>query len=127
MDLKTEKDVESLLCDCVRALGCEAHKMVSDPVRGGTPGLPDRLVIMADWHVLWVECKSPKALARYLKKRDAFLRDGNTDGCSRTEVRQFTQQQKLMDAGHEVMIVGNEDGIAEVQSTIAEFYEDIWR
>jgi len=101
-----EKDIEGYLRDEAQRMGWGIHKNISDPRKGGTPGLPDDVITLPSARVAWVECKAPDKLASYLKKRERFLEEGDTTGCSRTEVRQFQEQQKLEDQDQDVSVVG---------------------
>lgn len=121
-DKVLEKDIEGYLRDECRSRGMDIHKNISDPRRGGTPGLPDNTVILADMRVAWVEVKRPGTIARYLKKRDAYYKDGDTTGCSKTEIRQFREQMKLDDRGQRVFIVGTFRDVDECVSYMETFY-----
>ncbi len=101
-----EAAVQSRLRDKVMSLGFGCHKMISDPKRGGTPGMPDTLVVLSHRKVEWVECKRPETVERYRAKRSRFFETGNTQGCSKTEIRQFREQQKLRDLNQVVSILG---------------------
>lgn len=106
-----EKDVEGYLRDEVRSQGWDIHKNISDPVKGGTPGFPDDTIILPYPTVLFVECKQPKTLVPYLKKRERFFETGDTTGCSKTEVRQFREQQRIERKGHDVYVIGTYDDV----------------
>ena len=109
-----EKDIEAYLKDRVREMGWGIHKNISDPRRGGTPGMPDDTIILADREVAWVECKNPQTIGPYLVKRAAYLLSGTLKGCSKTEVNQFREQEKLIDLKHRVHVVGTHAQVSEV-------------
>lgn len=118
-----EKDVEGYLRSKVMAQGWDIHKNISDPIKGGTPGFPDDTVILPYPTVLFVECKQPKTVGPYLKKRAKFVETGDTTGCSRTEVRQFREQLRLERKGHDVFVVGTYeevDGFITLTRTLYE-------
>lgn len=109
-----EKDVEGYLRDEVRSHGWDIHKNISDPKRGGTPGFPDDTIIMRHPYVHFVECKNPQTVGPYLRKRERFMAGGDTTGCSRTEVRQFQEQERLLDKGHVTHIVGTYEEVDDM-------------
>lgn len=92
-------------------MGGDCHKMIADPRRGGTPGLPDSLILLGGAIMIWVECKRPDTVERYRRKREIFFNQGSTRGCSKTEIRQFREQDRLMDKGFEVSIIGTYDEV----------------
>lgn len=109
-----EKDVEAYLRDEVRSRGGVAHKNISDPRRGGTPGRPDQECVFS-WPVLvQVECKAPDTVSRYLVKKRIFEEQGSTKGCSKTEIRQFREQRRLQDLGWWVAVVGTYPEVDEL-------------
>lgn len=106
-----EKDIEDYLRDEVKRRGWDIHKNISDPRRGGTPGFPDETVILQFPNVLFVECKQPKTIVPYMNKRRRYFDTGDTKGCSKTDVRQFREHQRLIDLGHSVYVVGTYDEV----------------
>lgn len=118
-----EKDVEGYLRDQVRSLGWGIHKNVSDPIKGGTPGFPDDTVIFEYPYVAFVECKQPKTIGPYLKKRERYYESGDTTGCSKTDIRQFREQQRLLDQGHETHIVGTYEEVDGFIALMRALYE----
>lgn len=83
----TEKDIESYLRDVVRKIGGKAYKFVSP----GNPGVPDRIVILPDGRILFVELKAPGKVSTPLQllKQTELIRMGCTvypDIRSKTEV-----------------------------------------
>lgn len=118
-----EKDVEGYLRDEAHARGWHIRKNVSDPVKGGTPGFPDDTITMRFPYSVNVECKSPKTIGPYLKKRARFEQDGDTTGCSKTEIRQFREQQKLEDLDHPVYIVGTFEEVDDLMAILEMTYE----
>lgn len=117
-----EKDIEGYLRDLARSAGIGVHKQISDPRRGGTPGMPDQLLILPDAHVWWAEVKRPGTVDRYLKKQAAYFANGEVEGCSKTEIRQFREQQKLLDSRHGVTIVGTYEHADELISMLEAIY-----
>lgn len=82
MELLTrEREVEAYLRRKVEDLGLDCKKFVPDQ----DPGMPDRVILLPDRQVLWVETKRPK-------------------GGRVAEIQRF-RHRKLRDAGHEVVIV----------------------
>ena len=58
-----EKEIEQKLVKAVRAAGGMCPKLVSP----GTNGMPDRLVLMPDGHIAFVEVKAPGKVPRPLQ------------------------------------------------------------
>jgi len=113
-----EKDVEAYLRDRVLAIGCGCHKYINDARRGGTPGFPDRIVILPDGYApYYVEVKRPDTVGRYRTKRARYFESGDTTGCSKTEIRQFREQRKLLDLGQMVRVAGT---FTEVDALVAD-------
>lgn len=108
-----EKDVQAAIRDGVLRLGYGTRKYFSDVRRGGTPGTPDIIVELRDQVVIWIECKQPATVNKYRAKHDAFMKEGTTKGCSPTEIRQFREQQKLLDLNHDVRIIGTLEEVEE--------------
>ena len=124
MDRKVlEKDVEGYLRDEVKLHGWDIHKNISDPVKGGTPGFPDDTIIMKFPYVAFVECKQPKTVGPYRKKRERFMTDGDVTGCSKTEVRQFREQDRLERKGHQTHIVGTYEEVDDLIDFLECLYE----
>lgn len=118
-----EKEIEGYLRDEVQSRGWLIRKNISDPRRGGTPGFPDDTIIMRFPYSVNVECKRPDSVERYRKKKRIFEETGDTTGCSRTEVRQFREQQKLEDLGHPAYIVGTHDEVDDLIDLLEMTYE----
>ena len=76
-----EREVEHHLIEVLEKIGLRCDKFVPDQL----PGMPDRIVLLPDRRVIWVETKKPKGgrVAELQKYRHAMLRK----------------------AGHEVIIV----------------------
>jgi hypothetical protein len=74
--LRLERDVEDHLRSCVRSLGGEAYKFVS-PQRCN---VPDRIIVVPDVEVFFVECKKPGEGATAAQKRehDRLIAKGKT-------------------------------------------------
>lgn len=117
-----EKDVEGYLRDQVKAIGVDCHKYINDPRRGGTPGLPDDILVLPDMRMIWAEVKRPDTIQRYLRKRTAYMHTGDVTGCSATEIRQFREQQKLMDRGHTVKVIGTYQDVDDLIEFMELFY-----
>lgn len=118
-----EKDVEGYLCDECRKLGWNPKKNISDPIRGGTPGFPDQTIVLPYPNTLYVECKAPKTIGPYLKRRARWFETGDTTGCSKTDIRQYREQQLLEDLGHDVFIVGTYEQVDEFIAIARALYE----
>ena len=103
-----EKDVEGYLRDEVQRRGWGIRKNVSDPIKGGTPGFPDDTIT---------------TIGPYLKKRDRYMKTGDTTGCSKTEIRQFREQQKLEDLEHPVYLGGTHDDVDDLMALLEMTYE----
>ncbi len=71
-----EKDIEAYLRDQVKALGGKAYKFTSP----GNSGVPDRLVSLPDYRVIFVELKAPgrKSTALQLKRQSELKEHGHT-------------------------------------------------
>ena len=86
-----ERDVESYLVSSMEQLGYPCLKFHPD----GRAGMPDRVVLLPDSRVLWVELKTDNG---------------------RLEEIQKLQHKRLSDVGHEVKVVwskGDVDGLTE--------------
>ena len=69
--MENEKDTEAFLRDEVKALGGRSYKWVSP----GCAGVPDRIVILPNGRVFFVELKSErKTSSAQQRKRQAELR-----------------------------------------------------
>ena len=79
-----ERDVESYLVDELKKVGYPCLKFVPD----GKVGMPDRVVLLPDGRVLWVELKTDNG---------------------RLEEIQKVQHKKLRDFGHRVVVIWNRD------------------
>ena len=87
MSVKTrERDVEFYLVSRLNAVGIPCIKFVPD----GKVGMPDRLVILPDRRVLWIELK--------------------TSG-GRLEEIQKLQHKRLQGLGHDVRVVWSRDDV----------------
>lgn len=109
-----EKDIEAHLRDEVRARGWGIRKYINDPIRGGTAGTPDQIVTLPGKIVAWVECKQPRSVGPYRKRRARYYETGDTTGCSKTEIRQFREQQLLEDQDQSVTIVGTYEEVDDL-------------
>lgn len=94
--------------------GWGIRKYINDPRKGGTPGTPDCILAMPDKIVVWVEVKQPATIVPYRRKREKFAKDGTTLGCTKTEIRQFREQQLLEDQGQDVRVVGTYDEVDDL-------------
>ena len=81
-----ERDVESYLVDRMCASNVPCIKFIPD----GKVGMPDRLVILPDRQVLWVELK--------------------TSGGHLEEIQKL-QHKRLSDLGHEVRVVWSKSDV----------------
>ena len=69
--MQSEKDTEAFLRDTVRALGGRSYKWVSP----GCAGVPDRIVILPNGRIFFVELKSEgKTSSAQQRKRQTELR-----------------------------------------------------
>lgn len=59
-----EKEIEKILVDCVKRLGGRAYKWTSP----GNDGVPDRIVILPDTRVIFVELKTDTGVLSPLQK-----------------------------------------------------------
>lgn len=109
-----ESDIEAYLKDEVRKRGWGCNKNINDPIRGGTPGIPDQTVRLPGAHCAWVECKAPDKLQAYMKRRARFFETGDVTGCSKTDIRQYREQQHLLDEEQEVHVVGSYKDVDEL-------------
>ena len=83
-----ERDVENYLRHNLMELGVRILKFVPDH----SNGMPDRLVLLPDRRVIWVELK--------------------TDGGRLSEIQRY-QHEILRECGHEVVVVWNKEQAAE--------------
>ena len=118
-----EKDVEGYLRDEVNKRGWLIRKNINDPIKGGTPGFPDDTITLRFPYSVNVECKSLKTIGPYMKRRDRFWEHGDTTGCSKTDIRQFREQQKLEDLGHLVPVVGTFEEVDDLMVMLEALYE----
>lgn len=91
----TEKDIERKLTIAVREEGGICPKFVSP----GTNGMPDRLVLLPDGHMAFVELKAPGERPRKIQLR---------------------RHAKLRALGYRVYVVDGAEQIPEVIRTIRE-------
>lgn len=91
----TEKDIEKKLTIAVREEGGICPKFVSP----GTNGMPDRLVLLPDGHMAFVELKAPGERPRKIQLR---------------------RHAKLRTLGYRVYVVDGAEQIPEVIRTIRE-------
>lgn len=91
----TEKDIEKKLTIAVREEGGICPKFVSP----GTNGMPDRLVLLPDGHMAFVELKAPGERPRKIQLR---------------------RHAKLRALGYKVYVVDGAEQIPEVIRTIRE-------
>lgn len=68
---------------------CEAHGLLCLKMEN-TPGIPDRLILLPDQQVVWVETKRPGGEARLLQQ---------------------AYHQKLRSAGHPVFVLDTQDTV----------------
>lgn len=88
----TEKNVERKLVEGVKKLGGVAYKWVSP----GNDGVPDRIVVLPNGHVVFVELKTDKGRLSAVQKRQiARLTVLNASAC---EVRGASGVEKFL--GH---------------------------
>jgi len=87
--MKLEREVEAYLVECVKALGGEAYKFTSPQRRN----VPDRLIVVADVEVFFVECKRPG--------------EHPTEGQKR-------EHERLMQKGKMVMVVDSRESVHDV-------------
>ena len=81
-----ERDVESYLMDKLKDAGILCVKFIPD----GKVGMPDRLVLLSDGKVIWVELK--------------------TKGGHLEEIQKL-QHKRLEGIGHRVEVVWDRDGV----------------
>lgn len=81
-----EKDIEQYLREQVKAAGGKAYKFTSP----GNSGVPDRLVLLPEGRVAFVELKAP--------------------GKTSTPLQQM-QQKKISDLGFQVLIIDSYTGV----------------
>ena len=87
----TEKNVERKLVEGVKKLGGMAYKWVSP----GNDGVPDRVVVLPNGHVVFVELKTDKGRLSALQKRQiARLTKLNASAC---EVRGASGVEKFLE------------------------------
>ena len=91
-----EREVESHLVKILDEIGLRCDKFVPDQL----PGMPDRIVLLPDRRVVWVETKKPKGgrVAELQKYRHAMLRK----------------------AGHEVVIVWTKEQADDLAARLRE-------
>jgi len=71
-----EKSIERRLVDGVKSVGGKAYKFISP----GSPGAPDRIVVLPGGVVMFVELKTKNGkLSAYQEMRIAELRNLNVD------------------------------------------------
>lgn len=75
-----EREVENYLVRKLESIGLPVHKFVPDQ----DPGMPDRVVLLPESRVLWIETKKPKG--------------------GRVAKLQKYRHKKLEEAGHDVVI-----------------------
>ena len=88
-----ERDVESYLVDELKKRGIMCVKFIPD----GKIGMPDRLIILPDERVLWVELKTDNG---------------------RLEEIQKLQHKRLRDLGHQVTVVWSKEDVDDLLSQI---------
>jgi len=97
MSIKTrERDVESYLVKRLGDIGLPCVKFIPD----GKVGMPDRVVLLPDGRVLWVELKTDNGKLEEIQK---------------------VQHKKLRDLGHRVVVIWNRD---EADSLIEEITKE---
>ncbi len=91
----TEKDLENKLMQSVRKAGGRAYKFISP----GNSGVPDRLVVLSDRPVIFIEMKRKGGRLTQLQKiQIERLRDLGQDVrviCGETELDTFLQKEGL--------------------------------
>lgn len=97
----SEKEIEKMLVAAVRRAGGYAYKFVSP----GTTGVPDRLVVLPDGKVGFVEVKAPGKKSR---------------------PEQCYQQQRLEMLGCYVAVLDNPDLIETIIKEIKEYEAADW-
>jgi len=65
----TEAQIERKICDHARLRNCIAYKFVSP----GRAGVPDRLVLLPDGGVMFIEVKTPTGIVSALQKNEHRL------------------------------------------------------
>lgn len=88
-----ERDVESYLMDKLKDAGIPCVKFIPD----GKVGMPDRLVLLPDGKVIWVELK--------------------TKGGHLEEIQKL-QHKRLGDLGHRVFVVWSKGDVDELVQEI---------
>lgn len=88
-----EREIEKHLVDRLDAIQIRCMKFVPDQL----PGMPDRLVLLPDGRVLWVELK--------------------TTGGRLSELQKF-RHAELRDAGHDVVVVWSKGQVDELVQDI---------
>ena len=88
-----ERDVESYLAKRFGEINVPCVKFIPD----GKIGMPDRLVLLPEGRVLWVELKTDNG---------------------RLEEIQKLQHKRLRDLGHEVVVVWSKDDVDDLLSQI---------
>ena len=81
-----EREVEKYLCKEMHKIGYDCIKFVPDQL----PGMPDRLVLLENGRVLWVELK--------------------TDGGRLSAVQKY-RHAHLVSQGHNVIVIWNKDQV----------------
>jgi len=113
----TEKDIEAYFRDECKSRGWGCYKNISDPRRGGTPGFPDRTVVLPSGMVVFVELKSPKTINSYARRREDYYAGVDPKGTA-TEFRQWREQQKLFDLNAWVSVVGTYEQVNELMEMV---------
>lgn len=90
-----EKDIEVYLRDKVRAAGGRAYKFVSP----GNAGVPDRLILLPEGRIAFVELKAPG---------------------KKTTVLQQAQHRKINNLGFKVFVIDSKTGVDEFIKTMGE-------
>lgn len=94
MKKESEKETERFLCKITEAMGGRAYKWVSP----GCSGVPDRIVILPEGRVAFVELKSEGRTSSMLQKiRQAELEEM---GC--TVYRDIDTKEKVREMLHEL-------------------------
>lgn len=91
-----EREVESHLIEELKKIGLTCVKFVPDQ----RPGMPDRVVLLPDSRVLWVETKKPKG--------------------GRVATLQKYRHRELRNMGHEVVVVWTKEEADELVQKLAD-------
>lgn len=89
----TEKEIEKYLVGCIKEIGGRAYKWVSP----GNDGVPDRIVVMPEGKVVFVELKKPGGKPTLL---------------------QSSQHRRLRELGCDVRVIDSYIGVEALQEEL---------